>query len=56
MHWCDRSGESFEAQLERARSLYREETNAAELADEAASPGNAVMDEDCVPGDAKLAG
>lgn len=25
MHWCDRSGESFEAQLERARSLYREE-------------------------------
>jgi hypothetical protein len=31
MHWCDRSGESFEAQLERARSLYREETNATEL-------------------------
>jgi hypothetical protein len=31
VHWCDRSGESFEAQLERARSLYREETNATEL-------------------------
>ena len=31
MHWCDRSGESFEANLERARSLYREETNAAEI-------------------------
>ena len=31
MHWCDRSGESFEAHLERARSLYREETNAAEV-------------------------
>jgi len=31
MHWCDRSGESFEAQLERARSLYREETNATEM-------------------------
>jgi hypothetical protein len=31
MHWCDRSGESFEAQLERARSLYCEETNATEL-------------------------
>ena len=30
MHWCDRSGESFEAQLERARSLYREETNPTE--------------------------
>ncbi len=29
MHWCDRSGESFEAHLERARSLYREETNAS---------------------------
>ena len=26
MHWCDRSGESFDAHLERARSLYREET------------------------------
>ena len=37
MHWCDRSGESFEVQLERARSLYREETNAAELADTIAS-------------------
>jgi hypothetical protein len=37
MHWCDRSGESFEAQLERARSLYREETNAAELVDTIAS-------------------
>jgi hypothetical protein len=38
MHWCDRSGESFEAQLERARTLYREETNATEmwLADEIA--------------------
>jgi hypothetical protein len=31
MHWCDRSGESFEAQLERARSLYREETSATEM-------------------------
>ena len=31
MHWCDRSGESFEAHLEGARSLYREETNAAEM-------------------------
>ena len=31
MHWCDRSGESFEAQLERARSLYREETYATEM-------------------------
>jgi hypothetical protein len=31
MHWCDRSGVSFEAQLERARSLYREETNATEM-------------------------
>ena len=31
MHWCDRSGESFEAHLERARSLYREEMNAAEM-------------------------
>ena len=31
MHWCDRSGETFEAQLERARSLYREETNATEM-------------------------
>ena len=30
MHWCDRSGESFEAHLERARSLYREETNPTE--------------------------
>jgi hypothetical protein len=30
MHWCDRSGESFEAQLERARSLHREETNATD--------------------------
>ncbi len=37
MHWCDRSGESFEAQLERARSVHREETNAAELADTIAS-------------------
>jgi flagellar hook-associated protein FlgK len=27
MHWCDRTGESFEAHLERARSLYREETS-----------------------------
>ena len=31
MHWCDRSGESFEVSLERARSLYREETNATEM-------------------------
>ena len=31
MHWCDRSGESFEAQLERARTLYREEMNATEM-------------------------
>ena len=31
MHWCDRSGESFEAHLERARSWYSEETNAAEI-------------------------
>ena len=30
MHWCDRSGESFEAHLERARTLYREETNPTE--------------------------
>ena len=30
MHWCDRSGESFEAHLERARTLYREETNATD--------------------------
>ena len=30
MHWCDRSGESFDAHLERARSLYREETGLAE--------------------------
>ena len=37
MHWCDRSGESFEAHLERARSLYREEMNTAELADKIAS-------------------
>ncbi len=37
MHWCDRSGDSFEAQLERARSLYREETNAVQLADATAS-------------------
>jgi hypothetical protein len=37
MHWCDRSGESFEAHLERARSLYREETNAVQLADATAS-------------------
>jgi hypothetical protein len=28
MHWCDRSGESFEAHLQRARSLYGEEKNA----------------------------
>ena len=36
MHWCDRSGESFEAHLERARSLYREETdlNEARLAED----------------------
>jgi hypothetical protein len=27
MHWCDRAGVSFDDQLERARSLYREETN-----------------------------
>jgi hypothetical protein len=32
MHSCARSGESFEAQLERARSLYREETRATEMA------------------------
>ncbi len=37
MHWCDRSGESFEAHLERARSLYREETKAVQLADATAS-------------------
>jgi hypothetical protein len=30
MHWCDRAGMSFDDQLERARSLYREETNATE--------------------------
>ena len=30
MHWCDRSGESFDAHLERARSFYREETGLAE--------------------------
>jgi hypothetical protein len=33
MHWCDRSGEGFEAHLERARSLYRQETNGAEMRD-----------------------
>jgi hypothetical protein len=37
MHWCDRSGEIFEGQLERARSLYREETNAAKPTDTIAS-------------------
>ena len=37
MHWCDRSGENFEAHLERARSLYGEETNTAALADKIAS-------------------
>jgi len=31
MHWCDRSGESFDAHLERARSLYREEIDLAEV-------------------------
>ena len=31
MHWCDRSGESFEAHLERARSWYSEETSQAEV-------------------------
>jgi hypothetical protein len=31
MHWCDRSGESFEAQLERARSWYSEETSQPEV-------------------------
>ena len=31
MHWCDRSGESFEAHLERARSLHREEIDLAEV-------------------------
>ena len=31
MHWCDRSGESFDAHLERARSLNREETNLNEV-------------------------
>jgi hypothetical protein len=30
MHWCDRTGENFEAHLERARSLYREETGLPE--------------------------
>jgi hypothetical protein len=30
MHWCARSGVSFDDQLERARSLYREETNPTE--------------------------
>ena len=30
MHWCDRTGENFEAHLERARSLHREETGLAE--------------------------
>ena len=29
MHWCDRTGESFDAQLERARSLHRQETGLA---------------------------
>ena len=31
MHWCDRSGESFEVHLERARSWYREETGQTEV-------------------------
>ena len=31
MHWCDRSGESFEAHLERARSWYSEETSQPEV-------------------------
>ena len=31
MHWCDRSVESFEAHLERARSWYSEETSQAEV-------------------------
>jgi hypothetical protein len=31
MHWCDRSGEGFDAHLERARSLYRDEVNAPEM-------------------------
>jgi hypothetical protein len=31
MHWCDRSGESFEDHLERARSWYSEEMNAAQM-------------------------
>ena len=31
MHWCDRTGESFDAQLERARSWYSEETSQAEV-------------------------
>jgi len=31
MHWCDRSGESFETHLERARSLHREEIDLAEV-------------------------
>jgi hypothetical protein len=31
MHWCDRSGDSFDDQLDRARVLYREETNATEM-------------------------
>ena len=38
MHWCDRTGESFDAHLEGARALYREETGLAEarLAEELA--------------------
>ena len=28
MHWCDRTGEGFDARLERARSLYREVSKA----------------------------
>jgi hypothetical protein len=35
MHCCDRSGESFEARLERARSLYHEETNETAKFDDA---------------------
>jgi hypothetical protein len=29
-YWCDRSGESFDDQLDRARALYREERNPTE--------------------------
>jgi len=31
MHWCDRTGENFDTHLERARSLYREETDRTDM-------------------------